>query len=88
MVWVGESHPSYQTGGLWSPSSSIRQSPGQPGVESGQPSGVWSPDRSLSQQQEDVNYDRIIKNIRELNILAGEGSSTVTKTPEGAKLKV
>ena len=54
-------------------------------MESGQLSGVWSPDRSLSQQQENVNYDRI---IRELNILAGEGSLTVTKTPEGANLKV
>ena len=67
MVWVGESHPSYQTGGMCCglQVSSIRQSPGQPGVESGQLSGVWSPDRALSQHQENVNYDRIIKKTLE-----------------------
>ena len=35
-----------------------------------------------------MDFDLVMKNIRELNILAGEGSSDVTRTKDGARLKV
>lgn len=35
-----------------------------------------------------MNFDLVMKNIRELNILAGEGCSDVTRTKDGARLKV
>ena len=35
-----------------------------------------------------MDFDRVLKNIRELNILAGEGCSDVTRTKDGARLKV
>lgn len=35
-----------------------------------------------------VNYDLVIRNIDELNTLAGEGIAHVQKTTGGAKLKV
>lgn len=34
----------------------------------------------------EMNYDLVMQNIRELNILAGEGESHVTPIPGGAKL--
>lgn len=55
----------------------------------GADSGLWSQSSSLpAEHQHHINFDRIIKNVKELNILAGEGSSEVTTTPKGAKLKV
>ena len=35
-----------------------------------------------------MDFDVVLKNIRELNILAGEGCSDVTRTKDGARLKV
>lgn len=35
-----------------------------------------------------MDFDLVVKNIRELNILAGEGCSDVTRTKDGARLKV
>lgn len=35
-----------------------------------------------------MDFDVVLKNIRELNILAGEGCSEVTRTKDGARLKV
>ena len=52
-------------------------------------SGLWSPGSSVpAEHQYSLNFDLIIKNIKDLNVLAGEGSSEVTKTQKGAKLKV
>uniref|UniRef100_A0A673KT62 UBX domain-containing protein 11 n=1 Tax=Sinocyclocheilus rhinocerous TaxID=307959 RepID=A0A673KT62_9TELE len=34
----------------------------------------------------EINYDLVLQNIQELNIVAGEGQSHVTATPGGAKL--
>lgn len=36
----------------------------------------------------EMNFDVVLKNIRELNILAGEGCSEVSRTKDGARLKV
>jgi len=35
-----------------------------------------------------MNFDLVIKNIKELNILSGEGCAVVSKTKDGARLKV
>ena len=35
-----------------------------------------------------VDYDLVIRNIEELNILAGEGVAKIQQTPDGARLKV
>ena len=35
-----------------------------------------------------MNYDLIIRNVKELNIIAGEGESKIEKTKDGARLKV
>lgn len=47
---------------------------------------MWSPGHS--DPQKDMNYDKVIKNIQELNILAREGSSKVTRNSQRATLKV
>ena len=35
-----------------------------------------------------VDYDLIMRNIEELNILAGEGIAQIQRTADGARLKV
>ncbi len=35
-----------------------------------------------------VDYDLVLRNIEELNILAGEGISQIQPTKDGARLKV
>ena len=35
-----------------------------------------------------MDFDCVLNNIRELNILAGEGCSDITRTKDGARLKV
>ena len=35
-----------------------------------------------------VDYDLVIRNIEELNILAGEGVAKIQQTQDGARLKV
>lgn len=51
--------------------------------------GLWAPDSSLSVDHDfRVDFDQIVENIKQLNILAGEGSSEITRTPKGAQLKV
>ncbi len=34
-----------------------------------------------------INFDKLIKNIRELNVLAGEGEKKIQHTLNGARLK-
>ena len=53
--------------------------------------GVWVPGSSLVSGEEQfvVNFDAIVRNVKELNHLAGEGKSHVTATADKcAKLKV
>lgn len=51
--------------------------------------GVWVPGISLVGGGEFVvNFDAIIHNVKELNLLAGEGKSHITATDKCAKLKV
>lgn len=51
------------------------------------PNQAWKPDASVPGHL-DVNYDLILENIRDLNVLAGEGETKIHKTLDGAKLKL
>lgn len=80
MIWVGDDHAE-------SDEHTPRQSP--EGRHSHQ--GVWKPDSSLvsdSRTEFAMDFDCVLNNIRELNILAGEGCSDITRTKDGARLKV
>lgn len=80
MIWVGDDHAE-------SDEHAPRQSP--EGRHSHQ--GVWKPDSSLvsdSRTEFAMDFDCVLNNIRELNILAGEGCSDITRTKDGARLKV
>ena len=78
MVWVGRANEQSQDQ-LVNQSSSSKSLTG----------GMWSPSSSLSTNLEfSVDFDLIVDNIKQLNILAGEGSSEIAKTPKGAQLKV
>ena len=52
---------------------------------------VWMPGDSVAKvggANIPLNFDLVIQNVKELNILAGEGSTDVHCTPSGAQLKV
>ena len=42
----------------------------------------------IGTQQFGIDYDLILRNVKELNILAGEGQHVIQHTLSGAKLKV
>ncbi|KAL9969758.1 hypothetical protein ACROYT_G022014 [Oculina patagonica] len=53
--------------------------------------GVWKPNSSVVgnvAREFKMDFDVVLKNIRELNVLAGEGCSEVSRTKDGARLKV
>lgn len=74
MVWVGQSGVSAQE----SPMT----------IEGHGAVNMWSPASALAIEECAVDFDAIVRNIKQLNIMAGEGSSEVTRTPKGAQLKV
>ncbi|XP_056618634.1 UBX domain-containing protein 11 isoform X2 [Triplophysa dalaica] len=59
-----------------------------------EPDVLWLPETELANKSTgasvprrfEMNYDLVMQNIQELNILAGEGESHVTPMPGGAKL--
>lgn len=65
------------------------------------PGGAWNPANSLpandtsgsaSQPANDnppkIDFDRVISNIKELNMIAGDGETKIEKTTSGARFKV
>ncbi|XP_074659681.1 UBX domain-containing protein 11-like [Tubulanus polymorphus] len=49
---------------------------------------LWRPGTSLPQDDEfNVDYDLVIENIKDLNVLAGDGESKIQHTTDGARLK-
>eukprot|EP00795_Rhopilema_esculentum_P017734 gene17734-9401_t len=57
-------------------------------VQSGRGS-IWHPGSSLATSAPfKVNFDLIVKNIEELNSLAGEGEHVIAHTSKGARLKI
>lgn len=56
---------------------------------------MWDPEKSVpgsisasSRNPYNIDFDRIIENIKELNALAGEGETKIEKTKSGARFKV
>lgn len=80
MIWVGDDH-----------AESDEHTPRQSSEGRHGHQGVWKPDSSLvsdSRTEFAMDFDCVLNNIRELNILAGEGCSDITRTKDGARLKV
>ncbi|XP_045574302.1 UBX domain-containing protein 11 isoform X1 [Salmo salar] len=48
--------------------------------------GVWQPETSVARRNFQINFDLVLQNIQQLNILAGEGESYVRVTSRGAQL--
>ena len=48
---------------------------------------VWNPDSSRPGEFK-VDYDLVINNIADLNVLAGDGTHKIQHTTDGARLKV
>ncbi|XP_031561474.1 UBX domain-containing protein 11-like [Actinia tenebrosa] len=49
---------------------------------------MWTPGASVPREKFQMDFDLLIQNIKELNILSGEGCAVVSKTKDGARLKV
>lgn len=84
MVWVGDDASDSDYEVLEEPTST-------PAPSSVSRQGVWNPNSSLvtsAPYDFQMDFDVVLKNIRELNILAGEGCSDVSRTKDGARLKV
>ncbi|XP_045070958.1 UBX domain-containing protein 11-like isoform X2 [Coregonus clupeaformis] len=48
--------------------------------------GVWQPETSVARRNFQMNFDLVLQNIQQLNILAGEGESYIRATSRGAQL--
>ncbi|XP_067676082.1 UBX domain-containing protein 11-like [Haliotis asinina] len=59
------------------------------GGSGGSEDDVWRPGSSVSRTPAfHMDYDRIIENIRDLNVLAGEGEAKIQHTTDGARLRI
>ncbi|XP_060063648.1 UBX domain-containing protein 11-like isoform X2 [Ylistrum balloti] len=77
MVWVGDKS---------NPNSDVYNDEGSSTTSS--EGDTWRPGTSVSNQPEfEVDFNSVIENIRELNVLAGEGVSKIQHTTDGARLK-
>lgn len=59
-------------------------------VASSNPFGVWRQDASLPAPSQPLNLDfnQLVENIKDLNVLAGEGVAQIRKTAEGARFEI
>ena len=78
MIWVGGSDDTVSHSNL------------KTGQEKLGSDGLWMPVESVVKDRElVVDFDSIVKNVKELNALSGEGRTQVSTTPDNrAKLKV
>ncbi|KAK3578076.1 hypothetical protein CHS0354_006725 [Potamilus streckersoni] len=82
MVWVGEKSK-------FNSSVYNEDTVSDSGEEEGEEEEVWHPESSMSKSPPfKVDYNLLIENIQELNILAGEGVSKIQHTIDGARLKM
>lgn len=84
MIWVGDDEAD-------SNYDNLEESPSEGRSSLNSHQGIWKPDSSLvgnATREFKMDFDRVLNNIRELNILAGEGCSDITRTKDGARLKV
>lgn len=57
---------------------------------------MWDPNSSRTNSRaqsnnsnpHNIDFDKILENIKELNVLAGEGETQIEKTKSGARFKV
>ncbi|XP_064617587.1 UBX domain-containing protein 11-like [Liolophura sinensis] len=81
MVWVGESADDdsdvYQADSDEDDTQSTKSN-----------QGIWRPGASVPTTELKVDYNQLIKNVQELNVLAGEGVARVQRTTDGARLKI
>ncbi|KAL0984707.1 hypothetical protein UPYG_G00145670 [Umbra pygmaea] len=75
MIWVGSG----------AEHATASQQEGDEQMESSE-RRVWQQEVSMARRTFQMNFDLVLQNIRELNILAGEGESHVIATFRGAKL--
>eukprot|EP00112_Aurelia_sp_Birch-Aquarium-sp1_P005350 Seg1605.4 transcript_id=Seg1605.4/GoldUCD/mRNA.D3Y31 product="UBX domain-containing protein 11" protein_id=Seg1605.4/GoldUCD/D3Y31 len=88
MVWVGEEDDSDNEEKKESDTNMYEELPSNRGELSSRNS-VWNPSASLvTPTPMRVDFDLIVKNIEELNKLAGEGEHVISHTIRGARLKV
>nr|XP_033813371.1 UBX domain-containing protein 11 isoform X2 [Geotrypetes seraphini] len=78
MTWIGESDS-------LSDSESLEESPGA-GSEIPSSQLFWKPEHSTASSFQ-VDFDLILENVKDLNILAGEGESKIEHTERGARLR-
>ncbi|CAC5409943.1 unnamed protein product [Mytilus coruscus] len=79
MVWVGEKSD---------PSSDVYN---DEDLSSGSSEELWRPESSLAGDDDPpppIDYDKILENIKDLNVLAGDGISRIQHTTDGARLKM
>lgn len=80
MVWVGEKSD---------PTSSVYNDE-DVSSSSGGTEDLWRPESSLAGDDEPptIDYDKLMENIKDLNVLAGDGISRIQHTTDGARLKL
>ncbi|XP_052088936.1 UBX domain-containing protein 11-like isoform X5 [Mytilus californianus] len=80
MVWIGEKSD---------PNSDVYN---DEDLSSGSSEELWRPESSLAGDDDppppSIDYDKILENIKDLNVLAGDGISRIQHTTDGARLKM
>ncbi|XP_070564296.1 UBX domain-containing protein 11-like isoform X2 [Ptychodera flava] len=80
MVWVGDSSKTNEDNNRYDVLTESSD-------EEHQDTDVWRPATSLAKPAFHVDFNKVIENIKELNILAGEGVQRIQKTIGGARLR-
>lgn len=102
MVWVGESVNEHSDVYLEDANTveadedntftvtSNRSESSDGSVASSNPFGIWQQDASLPvvPSPQNLDFNRLVENIRDLNILAGEGVAQIKKTTDGARFEI
>ncbi|CAG5131965.1 unnamed protein product [Candidula unifasciata] len=59
-------------------------------VASSNPFGVWQQDVSLPvvQSSPSLDFNQLVENVKDLNVLAGEGVAQIKKTTDGARFEI
>ncbi|CAG2231551.1 unnamed protein product [Mytilus edulis] len=81
MVWIGEKSD---------PHSDVYN---DEELSDGSSEELWRPESSLAGDDDpppspSIDYDKILENIKDLNVLAGDGISRIQHTTDGARLKM
>ncbi|KAM6190827.1 UBX domain-containing protein 11 [Sarcoramphus papa] len=74
LIWVGERHKQLED------LESLKDEEELPARS------LWKPGEAVVSKHQ-IDFDLILENVRDLNVLAGEGSSQIEHTPGGARLR-